>query len=198
MTSQADILIAGAGPAGLTLALQARAHGAAVRIIDRRPEAFRPSRALILHARTLEVLRPLGVTQALLARSDTAPAADLQLGSRLVRITLDDLALPDTAFPHLTLIRQADVEQVLAEAVAGRGIRIERGTELTGLREGPAGVQAVLRSPAGDEQVLAGFVAGCDGPASIVRAQAGLGRATGSCWIPTTSSVARWRARSWR
>jgi 2-polyprenyl-6-methoxyphenol hydroxylase-like FAD-dependent oxidoreductase len=175
MTGQADILIAGAGPAGLALALQARAHGAAVRIIDRRPEAFRPSRALILHARTLEVLRPLGVTQALLARSDTAPAADLQLGSRLVRITLDDLALPDTAFPHLTLIRQADVEQVLAEAAAGRGIRIERGTELTGLREGPAGVRAVLRSPAGDEQVLAGFVAGCDGPASIVRAQAGLG-----------------------
>src|SRR5689334_10930500 len=175
MTSQADILIAGAGPAGLALALQAHAHGAAVRIIDRRPEAVRPSRALILHARTLEVLRPLEVTEALVARSDIAPVADLQLGSRLVRITLDGLALPDTAFPHLALIRQADVEQVLAEAVVGRGIQIERGTELTGLREGPAGVRAVLRSPAGDEQVLTGFVAGCDGPASIVRAQAGLG-----------------------
>jgi 2-polyprenyl-6-methoxyphenol hydroxylase-like FAD-dependent oxidoreductase len=72
----ADILVAGAGPAGLALALQAHAHGAAVRIIDRRPEATRPSRALILHARTLEVLHPLGVTQALLARADTAPAAD--------------------------------------------------------------------------------------------------------------------------
>ena len=82
----ADILVAGAGPAGLALALQAHAHGAAVRIIDRRPEAARPSRALILHARTLEVLRPLGVTQALLARADTAPAADLRLGARAVRV----------------------------------------------------------------------------------------------------------------
>src|SRR6266516_4688177 len=48
----ADILVAGAGPAGLALALQAHDHGAVVRLVDRRPEAVRPSRALILHART--------------------------------------------------------------------------------------------------------------------------------------------------
>jgi hypothetical protein len=88
-----DILVAGAGPAGLALALQAHAHGAVVRVIDRRPEAARPSRALILHARTLEVLRPLGVTPALLAQADTAPAADLRLGSRVVQVTLGGLAL---------------------------------------------------------------------------------------------------------
>src|SRR5689334_13631042 len=162
MTGQADILIAGAGPAGLALALQARAHGAAVRIIDRRPEAARPSRALILHARTLEVLRPLGVTQALLARSDTAPAADLQLGSRLVRITLGGLALPDTAFPHLTLVRQMDVERVLARALADRGIEVERGTELAAVRDEPGGARALLRTPAGSEQARFGFAVGCD------------------------------------
>jgi len=81
MAGTADILVVGAGPAGLALALQARDHGAAVRIVDRRPEAARPSRALILHPRTLEVLRPLGVTQALLARADVAPTADPQLGA---------------------------------------------------------------------------------------------------------------------
>ena len=90
-----------------------------VRVVDRRPEAVRPSRALILHARTLEVLRPLGVTPALLARADTAPAADLRLGARVVRVRFGDLALPDTAFPHLTLVRQMDVERVLARG-AGR------------------------------------------------------------------------------
>lgn len=67
------------------------------------------------------------------------------------------------------------MEQVLAEALAGQGIQVERGTELTSVREDPAGVRAVLRSPAGDELALAGFVAGCDGQASIVRAQAGIG-----------------------
>ena len=175
MRAAADILVAGAGPAGLALALQAHDHGAAVRIIDRRPEADRPSRALILHARTLEVLRPLGVTQALLARADIAPTADLQLGSRLIRVTLADLALPDTAFPHLSLIRQMDVERVLAQALADRGIEVERGTELISARAGSGGVRAVLRSPARTEQALVGFVVGCDGPASTIRAQAGIG-----------------------
>ena len=149
MTHPAGILVAGPGPAGLALALQAHDHGADVRVIDRRPEAFRPSRALILHARTLEVLRPLGVTQALLARADIAPAADLHLGRRVVRVRLADLALPDTAFPHLSLIRQMDVETVLAQALADRGIEVERGTELTGVHDDPEGVRAVLRSGAG-------------------------------------------------
>ena len=120
MREPADILVAGAGPAGLALALQAHDHGAVVRVVDRRPEAVRPSRALIVHARTFEVLRPLGVTQALLARSDKKPAADLQLGTRVSRVTLAGLPLPDNAFPHLSLVRQMDVEQVLAAALAER------------------------------------------------------------------------------
>jgi len=163
-TSPAGILVAGAGPAGLALALQAHVHGAAVRIVDRRPQVFRPSRALIMHARTLEVLRPLGVTQALLARADTAPAVDLHLGGRVVRASLGDLALPDTAFPHLSLVRQMDVERVLTRALADRGISVERGTELAGVRDGRDGVMAVLRSPAEVEEACFGFVAGCDGP----------------------------------
>jgi len=175
MTEPASILVAGAGPAGLALALQAHEHGAAVRVIDRRPEAIRPSRALLLHARTLEVLRPLGVTPPLLARADIAPAVHLQLGSRIIPITLGGLELPDTAFPHLSLIRQMDVETVLAAALADRGVDVERGTELAALRDGPDGVRAVLRSPAGTEEAGFGFVAGCDGPASTVRAQAGIG-----------------------
>ncbi len=175
MSGTADVLVAGAGPAGLALALQAHDHGASVRVIDRRPEVDRPSRALIMHARTLEVLRPLGVTQALLARADTAPAADLQLGSRLVRVTLADLALPDTAFPHLSLIRQMDVERVLAAALADRGIEVERGTELVSARDEPSCVRALLRSVVQTEQTLFGFVVGCDGPASTVRAEAGIG-----------------------
>ena len=171
----ADILVVGAGPAGLALALQAHDHGAVVRVIDQRPEAARPSRALIVHSRTLEVLRPLGVTQALLARADIAPKADLRLGSRVTRVTLADFALPDTAFPHLTLIRQMDVEQVLAQALADRGIQVERGTALAKIRNGPECVRATLRSPPGSEQAMFGFVVGCDGPASTVRDQAGIG-----------------------
>ncbi|WP_236653340.1 FAD-dependent monooxygenase [Streptacidiphilus melanogenes] len=170
-----DVLVVGAGPTGLALALSAHHHGARVRVVERRPQAFRPSRALITHARTLEVLRPFGVTDALLARADTAPAAALHLGNHVVEERLADLALPDTSFPHLTLVRQADVEAVLGAALEERGIRIERGAELLGATDGADRAVAELRTPLGLEQVGCRFVAGCDGPASTVRAFTGIG-----------------------
>jgi 2-polyprenyl-6-methoxyphenol hydroxylase-like FAD-dependent oxidoreductase len=164
-----DVLVVGAGPTGLTLALEARDHGARVRVVERRPESFRPSRALILHPRTLEVLRPLGVTDAVLERADTAPAAVLRLGSRVVEARLADFVLPDTTFPHLSLIRQTDV------ALADRGVRVERGTELITVRDDGHNASAVLRSPRDTEEISCPYVAGCDGPASTVRACAGIG-----------------------
>ena len=175
MSRPASILVVGGGPAGLALALQAHAHGGHVRVVERRPEAFRPSRALILHARALEVLRPLGVTEALLARAQTAPTVDLRLGRRVRRISLGDLELPDTAFPHVSLVRQMDVEEVLTQALAGRGVEVERGVELVGVRDDGANVRAALRSAAVTREGCFDFVVGCDGPASTVRAQAGIG-----------------------
>ena len=170
-----DVLVAGAGPTGLAMALEAHAHGARVRIVERRPEPFRPSRALILHPRTLEVLRPLGVTDAVLERSDTAPTAALQLGPRVVETRLAGFQLPETAYPHLSLVRQTDVEDVLTRALADRGLRVERGTELVTARDGDRNASVALRSPRGTEEIHCLFVAGCDGPASTVRACAGIG-----------------------
>jgi 2-polyprenyl-6-methoxyphenol hydroxylase-like FAD-dependent oxidoreductase len=129
---------------------------------------------LILHPRTLEVLRPLGVTQALLAMANTAPEVDLQLGRRTVRISLADLALPDTAFPHLSLIRQTDAEMVLAQALTSRGVTVERGTELLRAWDGVADVRTVLQSGVRAHEARFDFVVGCDGPGSTVRAQAGI------------------------
>jgi 2-polyprenyl-6-methoxyphenol hydroxylase-like FAD-dependent oxidoreductase len=165
----ADVLVVGAGPTGMTLALQAHAYGARVRIIERRSEAFRPSRALILHPRTLEALRPLGVTDTLLAQADVAPEGYLHLGSRVVRARLTDFALPDTAFPYLSLVRQMDVEMALAQTLADRGIEVERGVELINVRDGLEHAVATLRTESGLETVACDFVAGCDGPESVVR-----------------------------
>jgi 2-polyprenyl-6-methoxyphenol hydroxylase-like FAD-dependent oxidoreductase len=171
-----DVLVVGAGTTGLTLALQARALGARVRIVERRTEPVRSSRATVMHPRTLELLRPLGVSDALLGRADTSPAALLHLKTRVVPVSLDGLGLAGTEFPHLSLIRQADVEAVLLAALAERGVVVERGTELVRLaRLRHGGARAVLRreNDEPDENALCRYLVGCDGSASLVRRSVG-------------------------
>ncbi len=170
-----DVLVVGAGPTGLAAALQAQGHGATVRVVERRTEAFRPSRAMIMHPRTLECLRPLGVTGELLDRADISPRAELHLGRRRIGVQLSELALPDTAFPHLALVRQMDVETVLAQALTHRGVMVERGVELADIATGEGVGRAVLRSSTGIEEAPFRFVVGCDGATSTVRSLAGIG-----------------------
>jgi 2-polyprenyl-6-methoxyphenol hydroxylase-like FAD-dependent oxidoreductase len=91
-----------------------------------------------------------------------------------VSVQLADFALPDTAFPHLSLVRQTDVENILSRALADRGITVERGTELIDTDDVVERAHATLRSVAGDERVECDFVVGCDGQESTVRRSAGI------------------------
>lgn len=168
--SPVDVLVVGAGPTGLALALQAFDHGATVRVVEQRGKAARPSRALIVHPRTLEVLRPLGVVESILNHGDVAPAVRLHLGSREVPVTLGSFAMEGTPFPHLLFERQADFEAVLAGALADRGVTVERGVRLVGVRAGEDGCEAALVAGDGAEAVVeCRYVAGCDGASSTVR-----------------------------
>jgi 2-polyprenyl-6-methoxyphenol hydroxylase-like FAD-dependent oxidoreductase len=127
-----------------------------------------------MHPRTLEGMRPLGVVHHILERAIIAPEAELHLDGRVIRARLADFALPETAFPHLTLVRQADVEAVLARTLEARGVRIERGTEAIAVQGGGEVARATLRSSVGTETALFDYVVGCDGQSSTVRAAAGI------------------------
>jgi 2-polyprenyl-6-methoxyphenol hydroxylase-like FAD-dependent oxidoreductase/nucleotide-binding universal stress UspA family protein len=170
----ADVVVVGAGPTGLALALQAHAFGAKVRLVERRARRNRPSRALIVHPRTLEALRPLGVADTLVERGDPSPTARLHLAGGVVDARLDGLDLPDTAFPHLLLIRQADVEAVLSDALTSHGVEIERGHEVVCVEPSVDGVQVLVRAAGGESRIESRYVVGCDGPDSIVRSAAGI------------------------
>lgn len=172
--SEPDVLVVGAGPSGLAVALQAHDHGARVRVLERRTRAFRPSRALIVYPRTLEVLRPLGVTDALVDRGDLTPSVRLHIRHRQLPVSLGELPIDGTAFPHLLFVGQAVVEQVLAEALAARGIAVEYGTEVVGVRGGSAGAEVTWRRGQGSGTLGCRFLAGCDGSSSTVRDAAGI------------------------
>lgn len=172
--SEPDVLVVGAGPSGLATALQAHDHGAAVRVVDRRPGSVRRSRAMIVQSRTLECLRPLGVTPALLERADRSPQARLHLGRRVVDVHLGDAAMPTTAYPHLTMTRQAHVEEVLTQALHSRGVAMEWGVELEDAVPAGDRARATLRTARGVGSARPRFVVGCDGADSTVRGAAGI------------------------
>jgi 2-polyprenyl-6-methoxyphenol hydroxylase-like FAD-dependent oxidoreductase len=127
-----------------------------------------------MHPRTLEVLRPLGVVDALLAHGEASPRAQLHLAGRTVPVSLGDFQLPDTPFPYLLLIRQADVEAVLTHALNDRGIQVERGSELLdpGSAEHPV---ATIARHGITEYVRYRYLAGCDGAKSTVRIRNDIG-----------------------
>jgi 2-polyprenyl-6-methoxyphenol hydroxylase-like FAD-dependent oxidoreductase len=155
-----DVLVVGAGPTGLALTAQLAAFGATVRIVDRRAVPGRESRALVVQPRTLEVLRSLGATQALLDRGDAAAQVRLHLDGRDLVLPLSDLGLADTSYPFLLVLRQAETEAALLAHLRGRGLAVEWSTEFTTYHSSEAGVTATLRHPDGRHEQVQGALSG--------------------------------------
>ena len=130
---------------------------------------------MLIHPRTLELLRPLGVTDGIMARAHTRLRATLHVGPREVPVSLRDLDLPETEFPHLTLLPQVQLERILADALTDRGVPVERGVRLLRVDRDADAVTATVRTPHAFEQITSRFVAGCDGQDSTVRRAAGIG-----------------------
>jgi 2-polyprenyl-6-methoxyphenol hydroxylase-like FAD-dependent oxidoreductase len=106
--NEIDVLVVGAGPTGLTLALQVAGFGVGVRIVDRGTDHVHESRALAIQARTLEVLAGSGVTHELVEYGNKTVRLRIHAGRRETGVPLFDLGLPDTAYPYLLFLSQAE------------------------------------------------------------------------------------------
>lgn len=172
-----DVLVVGAGPTGLTAAAEARRHGLSVRIIERKPSRSTFSKALVVHARTLEVLETMGVADAVVAEGTRFAALNTHHGRRRRPVRIDLLALPwgDTAYPYWLSIPQYATERILESHLASLGSDIEWQTTLDEVRDHGDHVEATIRhADGGCESVRSRWLIGCDGARSRVREQVGL------------------------
>jgi 2-polyprenyl-6-methoxyphenol hydroxylase-like FAD-dependent oxidoreductase len=176
-TMSTDVLIIGAGPTGLVLALWLTKLGVKIRIIDKTAEPGTTSRALAVQARTLELYRQLDLTDAVISRGHRVPAANLWVkGERKARLAFENIGSNLTAYPFLHIFPQDQHERLLIERLEMLGVVVERSTELIGFSERNDGVVARLRGSNGTERDCeAYFLAGCDGARSITREIIGTG-----------------------
>jgi 2-polyprenyl-6-methoxyphenol hydroxylase-like FAD-dependent oxidoreductase len=165
-----DVLIIGAGPTGLVLALWLTKLGVKVRIIDRTAEPGTTSRALAVQARTLELYRQLDLADAVVDKGHRVPAINLWArGKKAARLPFGAIGEGLTPYPFLEIFPQDEHERLLVARLEALGVAVERKTELIDFADARTGITARLRGPAGEESLDARYIAGCDGARSRVR-----------------------------
>ena len=173
MNTTDEVLVVGAGPVGLTTACQLARLGVPVRVVDALEQPTTESRAVGVHARSLEMLAALGVLPQLESRGRRIGALEMLDGrTGATRARIDVTGIP-SRHPYVLDIPQPDTEAVLAERAAELGIVVERGVTLTALAQDADGVEVTLRSRDGEETARVGWVVGADGGHSTTRTLAG-------------------------
>ncbi|HXQ12271.1 MAG TPA: FAD-dependent monooxygenase [Caulobacteraceae bacterium] len=172
-----DVLIVGAGPTGLALALWLARLGVGVRIIDENDGPGSASRAFAVQARTLEFYDQIGLADAAIGRGRKVAAINVHRpGRETVRIAIGDFGKGLSPFPFVLILLQDQHEKLLIGALAEAGIEVERNTALVDFAAAPdGGAEARLRGPLGATTTCrAHYLCGCDGVRSTVREAAGI------------------------
>src|SRR5580658_9783503 len=174
---QTDVLVVGAGPTGLVLALWLQRLGVDVRIIDKTAQSGTTSRALAVHARTLELYRQLGLADDVVARGLKFAAINLWVrGKQAARVAFGEIGRGLSPFPYILIFPQDQHEELLIEHLRRAGVEVERRTELAGFEERGDGIVARVVGPDGSESTCeSSFIVGCDGAHSKVREGLGIG-----------------------
>ena len=160
-----DVLIVGAGPTGLVLALWLARRGVRVRVIDKTAQAGTTSRAVAVQARTLELYRQLGLADAVVARGRKASAVNLWVaGKHVAHAVFGDLGAGLSPYPYALTFAQDEHERLLIHHLAQIGVEVERGIELIDFEDRPDSVRTRLKLPDGSlETCEAAYLGGCDG-----------------------------------
>ncbi|OAA74230.1 PheA/TfdB family FAD-binding monooxygenase [Cordyceps fumosorosea ARSEF 2679] len=177
--STTDVLIVGAGPTGLALAIWLTKLSIRVRILDAAPLPATTTRALAVQARTLELYSQISPSLGALVASRSARLTGPNIwvnGERRARVRFTDVATGTTAFPFIAVFPQDEHERLLTAELRALGVDVERGVSLRTFTEAEGCVRATLERAGGEEErCQPRYVAGCDGAHSAVRRTMGVG-----------------------
>lgn len=161
------VLIVGAGPSGLMMALCLKEQGIAATIIDKKDTTTEFSKALGMQARTLEVFQDLNLAQALIESGSMMPKIAFYKGKKLLGNA--DFSWLDTSFPFILGIPQSSTEAILEKALAAKGVTVRWNTSLEQLEQMEERVFVTLNKEGHVVSELFDYVIGCDGIHSKVR-----------------------------
>ncbi len=187
-----SVLVVGAGPTGLTLANQLQRQGARFDIIDHSTAASSVHKAIIVHARTMELLEDLGLADLFVARGRPLRAMNIfSAGKRRGHIPFDRLP---SRYPYMLALPQPETERLLTERLEAAGGGVSRGVGLRSLEQSDDQVTVTLERVDGQlEERRYDWVVGCDGAHSTVRKQLGLdfeGHGMPECFLVGAFDVA--------
>ena len=166
-----SVLIVGAGPTGLTLATQLIRHSIDFVLIDKKEGPTELSKALVVHARTLEIFDQLGIAQKAIARGQIVQQAAFMTNGRVGgRVKFSKMGQGLSPFPFMLIYEQSKTEQLLYDYLQQHANDVRWQTELSSLHQDENGVTAVIKSASGESQTVeARYLVGADGASSSVR-----------------------------
>ncbi|GAA3245625.1 FAD-dependent monooxygenase [Nonomuraea helvata] len=176
MTEHIEVLVVGAGPAGLALACDLQRRGIRFRIVNAAEHGFEGSRAKGVQPRTLEVFDDLGVLPELQSRGTLYPLLGLHVGPLTLPWVMyrRHKATEDVPYPNTMLVPQYETDACIRRRLEELGGAVEYGTRLLSYEETADGIVATVEGSGGTEQIHTRFLVGADGGASTVRLTAGI------------------------
>jgi 2-polyprenyl-6-methoxyphenol hydroxylase-like FAD-dependent oxidoreductase len=179
------VLIAGAGPVGLTAATELARYGVTVRVVDKSAARTDKSKALVLWSRSLELIERMGCVDRFLTAGMNCHGARMSNGTDLMgEINFDGVK---SRYPFALMIPQSETERLLETHLEELGVKVARRVEVVSVTPSQDGVTATLRDAAGrEETITADWLIGCDGAHSTVRHALGIefsGTTQPSDWV---------------
>jgi 2-polyprenyl-6-methoxyphenol hydroxylase-like FAD-dependent oxidoreductase len=176
MAIKTDVIIIGAGPTGLALACQLTRYDVGFVIVDKAASVTAYSKALGVHARTLEIYEQIGLAERAVAQGMVAGRVRmLEGGEVLGEVDLSQIGEGLSPYPYMLVLEQSRNEQLMYDWLKSYGQEVRWETELESFSQDATTVTAQVKSASGESQAIeAKYLVGCDGPHSPVRHGLGL------------------------